>query len=137
MLPRTQGREVIEIELSPGSRNLNSVIDVHFSIGEKRYDLWVPVCFIEWSDKGLTDNAPRANMLVQPDRQFSNYDNAKKVLPLTQPILVANDEKQAYLFGRSKFGNHEVKLSWWQKELTIEAGDSVLDFLGFIMHHFK
>lgn len=29
----SQSREVIEISLSPSSKNLNSVIDVHFSIG--------------------------------------------------------------------------------------------------------
>lgn len=54
-------------------------------------------------------------MTVQPDRQFSNYENTAKILPLTEKIARSNDEVQAFLFGRSRFGNHEVKLTWWQK----------------------
>lgn len=30
----------------PNCSDLNSVIDVHFIIGQKNYDLWMPVCFI-------------------------------------------------------------------------------------------
>lgn len=76
-------------------------------------------------------------MIIQPDRQFSNYENVVKILPLSQKIMTSTDETQAYLYGRSRFGSHEVKLTWWQRELTINASIKILDFLGFVFHHFK
>jgi hypothetical protein len=52
-------------------------------------------------------------MTIQPDRQFISYENVVKLLPLSKKILSLNNESHAYLYGRSKFGSHEIKLTWY------------------------
>ena len=47
------------------------------------------------------------------------------------------EEDWACAFGRSKFGKEVVRLTWWERELTVEANSRIIDFIGFIMHHFK
>ena len=43
-----EAREVIEIKLK-SMKDINSVIEANFELGEKRYHLWVPVIFMEFA----------------------------------------------------------------------------------------
>lgn len=114
--PKQQAREVVEISLHPKCADLNSVIDMHFQVGHRKFDLWVPVSFIAWGKDSLIEGSRDVGfMTVQPDRQFCSYENMLKIVPLTSKMSTANDEVQAYMFGRSRFGNHEIKLTWYQK----------------------
>lgn len=81
--PNQQGREVVEISLIPKCPDLNSVVDVHFYVGERRFDLWVPICFVVWGRESVIEASEMGFMTVQPDRQFSSYENMAKILPLT------------------------------------------------------
>lgn len=76
-------------------------------------------------------------MIIQPDRQFRSFDLVSKLLPLSRESMQNMDESQGYVSGVCRFGELDIALNWWQKELTIETHPKVLDFLGFVMHHFK
>jgi hypothetical protein len=113
--PNQQGREVLEISLLHSCPDLNSVVDVHVSVGQRKLDLWLPICFIVWTYASVVEAGEVGFMTIQPDRQFSTYESMAKLLPLKDKVIRSNDEVQTFLFGKSRFGSHEVKLSWWQR----------------------
>lgn len=75
-------------------------------------------------------------MTVVPDRQFSCFENVQKILPAMYGGR-DGETQWAYLYGKSKFGAFTVKLTWINKELSIETSEKWIDFIGFVMHFFK
>ena len=59
---------------------------------------------------------------MDPDRQFLTWESMKGVAPVK---FLKKDEKlktvTGCLYGESRFGKGEVRLTWYEGELTIEA----------------
>lgn len=91
LYPHQQSREVLEIELNCTCPDLNSAVDVHITIGSRKYDLWLPICFVEWTPETVAAHGPSSFMVVQPDRQFSTYEQALKILPLGRKVVPSGD----------------------------------------------
>ena len=111
--------------------------DVHVDVDGTIYDLWLPANFIKFKS---TDKYRMLNdeleMVIVPDRQFVNCKIASGVIPLIYGGR-DRDEEWGYLYGESKFGNFTAKLTWHDKQLTIDATEKWIDFLGFLFHFFK
>ena len=75
-------------------------------------------------------------MVVVPDKQFASCSIASNIIPLIYGGR-DKDEEWGYLYGESKFGNYTAKLTWHDKQLTIDATERWIDFLGFVLHFFK
>ncbi len=77
-----QGREVVEVELI-SKNDLNGVTDLHISVGDKMYDLWLPASFIRFTKTDRYRMSSQvAEMVVVPDRQFASLQRMSEVAPV-------------------------------------------------------
>jgi hypothetical protein len=58
-------------------------------------------------------------MRVFPDKQFSSFASFQAIMPYLEEDKSNHNESKAILYGKSKFGNYLIKLSWTFQELVI------------------
>ena len=116
-------------------KDINSVIEGIFELGEKRYRLWVPVIFMEFTSPYDVSAFPQgaAYKAVQPNRQFATIQKMAALIP-----SMKIHENEGYIWGKSRMYEGGITLKWKEyNRLEVETAGSWIDALTFIFFDYQ
>ena len=116
-------------------KDINSVIEAIFELGEKRYRLWVPVIFMEFAAPYDVSAFPpgAAYKAVQPNRQFITIDKVAALIP-----SMKIHDNVGYIWGKSRMYEGGITLKWKEyNRLEVETAGAWIDALTFIFFDYQ